>query len=121
MTYMSRKNLLILGTVIVALVIAVVCLTAYVVSLPDRGADQVQTVDRNGSVETSVSVQHADSTHDVILTTHKVWVRASQYASLVHRDTIPALDSTSVETETASGDTRWVMVKKDYQLFITVK
>jgi hypothetical protein len=118
---MSQKNFYIISAVIVALVVAVVCLTAYVASTPGRGDDETREVDRNGSVETSVSIQHVDSTHDVILTTHKVWVRASQYASLLHRDTIPALDSMATEAENANGEKKWVMVKKDYQLFITVK
>lgn len=83
--------------------------------------DKTQNVDRNGSVETSVSVQHADSTHDVILTTHKVWLHASEYSTLVHRDTIPALDSLNTEGEDSAGDTHQVRVKKDYQIFITVK
>ncbi len=83
--------------------------------------DKTQTVDHNGSVETSVSVQHADSTHDVILTTHKVWLHASEYSTVVHRDTIPALDSLRTEGEDSQGDTHPVQVKKDYQIFITVK
>jgi hypothetical protein len=116
---MSRKNFYIISAVIAALVVAVVCLTAYVVST--AGDDHTQTVDKNGSVETSISVQHADSTHDVILTSHRVWVRDSTYAILLHRDTIPALDSTYAETEAKNGDAKLVEVKKDYQLFITVK
>ena len=119
MTHMSRKNFYIISAVIAALVIAVVCLTVYAVST--AGDDHTQTVDKNGSVETSISVQHADSTHDVILTSHRVWVRDSTYAVLVHRDTIPSLDSTYAETENKNGDSKLVEIKKDYQLFITVK
>jgi hypothetical protein len=116
---MPRKNFLILGTVIAALVIAVVSLTVYIFST--AGDDHTQTVDKNGSIETAISVQHADSTHDVILTSHRVWVRDSTYAVFVHRDTIPALDSMYAETENKNGDNKLVEVKKDYQLFITVK
>jgi hypothetical protein len=90
-------------------------------SCSSRNEDQVDTVDRSGAVETSVSVQHADSTHDVILTTHKVWVNFNQYATIEHRDTVPALGMLTTDAENADGDTKKVQVKKDYQLFITVK
>lgn len=83
--------------------------------------DKTQTVDRNGSVETALSVIHADSTHDVILTTYKVWVRDTAYATITHRDTVPALDSMSTEAGNDNGDTKPIRVKRDYQLFITVK
>jgi hypothetical protein len=87
----------------------------------DSHDDQTQTVDHIGSVETSLSVEHADSTHDVILTTHKIWVHNSEYATLIHRDTVPALDSMRTDAENANGDTRSVQVKRDYQFFITVR
>jgi hypothetical protein len=90
-------------------------------SCGSKNEDQVDTVDRSGSVETSVSIQHADSTHDVILTTHKVWVDFKQYATVEHRDTVPALGMLSTVAENDDGDTQKVRVKKDYQLFITVK
>jgi hypothetical protein len=83
--------------------------------------DRVDTVDRSGAVETSVSVLHADSTHDVILTTHKVWVNFNQYATIEHRDTVPALGILTTDAENNDGDTKKMQVKKDYQLFITVK
>jgi hypothetical protein len=86
-----------------------------------QNEDQVDTVDRSGSVETSVSIKHADSTHDVILTTHKVWVNFNQYATIEHRDTVPALGMLSTVAQNDDGDTQKVRVKKDYQLFITVK
>ncbi len=110
-----------------ALIIFLACLLliciALVVNMSSRGPseDQTQSVDRNGSVETSVSVEHADSTHDVILTTHKVWLHGGEQGTLVHRDTIPTLDSLTTDAENGEGDTKSVRVKKDYQIFITVK
>lgn len=83
--------------------------------------DQGAAVDRGGSVETAISVEHADSTHDVILTTHKVWVKYDVYSTIIHRDTVPTLDSVTTDAENGNGDTQKVRVKKDYQLFITVK
>lgn len=83
--------------------------------------DRTQTLDRNGSVETGLSVVHADSTHDVILTTYKVWIRDTTYKTIVHQDTVPALDSMTTAAGNDNGDSRNIRVKRDYQLFITVK
>ena len=87
----------------------------------DDKEDETAVVDRSGSVETAVSVEHADSTHDVLLTRHKVWVNYKEYTTVEHRDTVPALGMLSTEGENSEGETRKVSVKKDYQIFITVK
>lgn len=83
--------------------------------------DKTQTIDRNGSLETALSVIHADSAHDVIITSYKVWVRDTAYATITHRDTVPALDSMATDAGNGNGDTRPIRVKRDYQFFITVK
>jgi hypothetical protein len=90
-------------------------------SCSDKKEDVTDTVNRAGSVETSVTVQHADSTHDVLLTTHKIWVNFSEYKTVTHQDTIPALGIENTTAENADGDTKNVSVKKDYEIFITVK
>jgi hypothetical protein len=100
---MTKKNAIVLF-LIFAFIVAAACVIGYVYSSPST-EDQTQSVDRNGSIETGVSVVHADSTHDVILTSHKVWLHDSVYTTISYRDTIPALDS----------------IKKDYQIFITLK
>ena len=100
---MTKKNALLLISFSV-LIITIVCLIAYASSVPSTD-DKTQTVDRNGSIETGVSILHADSTHDVLLTNHKVWLHDSIYTTITYRDTIPALDS----------------IRKDYQIFITLK
>lgn len=87
----------------------------------DKKEDSTDTVNKAGSVETSVTVQHADSTHDVLLTTHKVWVNYNEYRTIVYRDTLPALGIENTTAENADGDTKNVSVKKDYEIFITVK
>ena len=83
--------------------------------------DETAVVDRSGSVETAVSVEHADSTHDVLLTRHKVWVNYKEYTTIEHRDTVPALGMLNTEAENSGAETQNVSVKKDYQIFITVK
>ncbi len=83
--------------------------------------DLTSTVDHSGSIETSIAVQHADSTHDIVLTTHKVWANGEVYSTIVHRDTVPGLGLISTQGEDSSGDTTTVVVPKDYQIFITMK
>jgi hypothetical protein len=90
-------------------------------SCNDDKQDQTSNVDRSGSIETSVSVHHADSTHDVILTTHKVWTNFKEFATYIHRDTVPALGLMTTAGENANGDTTTVHLQKDYQIFITMK
>lgn len=83
--------------------------------------DIKNVVDHSGSIETSISVEHADSTHDVVLTTHKVWTNGQVYSTIVHRDTIPGLGPLRTDAANANGDNKTVTVPKDYQIFITMK
>src|ERR1700760_2699101 len=104
------------------LVISLVIIIAIMMtSNKNSDDDQGVAVEHDGSVETAISVEHADSTHDVILTSHKVWVKNSEYATILHRDTIPTLDSLNTTAEDGVGNTQTARLKKDYQLFITVK
>lgn len=105
----------------VPVLIGIIFCLAGVASCTDKKEDVTDTVNRAGAIETSVSVQHADSTHDVILTTHKVWVNFSEFKTLVHQDTVPALGIENTVAENADGDTKNVKVPKDYEIFITVK
>ena len=87
----------------------------------DDKEDVTDTVNRAGAVETAVTVQHADSTHDVLLTTHKVWVNFHEFKTVVHQDTIPALGLENTTAENSDGDKKNVSIKKDYEIYITVK
>jgi hypothetical protein len=87
----------------------------------DEEKDLVKEVNKNGSIETSVSVNHLDSTHDLLITKHIVWTNGSTSKTIINNDTIPALGSTMVEAEDEKGDVKSAMVKKGYEIFITVK
>lgn len=93
----------------------------WLASCSDDKKDETNTINKAGAVETAVTVEHADSTHDVLVTTHKVWVNFSEYKTVVHQDTIPALGIENTTAENSDGDTKRVSVKKDYEIFITVK
>ncbi len=83
--------------------------------------DLTNEVNKNGSVESSVSVNHLDSTNDVLITKHTVWVKGNKLKDIEHRDTVPSLGKVNTTAENSEGDTKTVEVKKDYEIFITVK
>ena len=83
--------------------------------------DITQTVNKNGSIETAVQVEHLDSLHDVLITSHKVWANNQEIKTVLYRDTLPALGNTLTAAENADGDTKNITVKKEYEICITVK
>ena len=82
--------------------------------------DIVQQPDKDGTIETVLSVVHADS-FDILTTTHKVWVKGNLSREIVKTDTLPALGMVDVEAEDEEGNTQTKRVQKDYEIFITVK
>jgi hypothetical protein len=97
---------------------AMLCATA---CKRERNEDVTETVDRQGAVESALQVQHIDSTHDVLITTHRVWKNNNEVKTIVYTDTLPSLGQHTTEAENEEGETRQVQVPKEYQLFITVK
>ena len=87
----------------------------------DENEDITQSVNKNGSVETAVQVEHLDSLHDILITTHKIWAQNQEVKTVTYRDTLPALGTEHTTAENAEGETKEVHVKKDYEIFITVK
>ncbi len=83
--------------------------------------DLVNTVNKNGSIETSVSVAHLDSLNDILTTKHVVWSKGNMFKTIETKDTIPALGMTNVEAENEAGETKNLTVKQAYEIFITVK
>lgn len=86
-----------------------------------QNEDVTQSVNKSGAIESSIKVEHLDSLHDVLVTTHVVWVRNNDIKTVLYRDTIPALGTEHTTAENQDGDTKNVTVKKDYEIFITVK
>lgn len=83
--------------------------------------DLTTNVNKNGSVESSVSVTPLDSLRNVLITTHKVWVHDTVFKTIEYRDTLPALGAETATAENEDGDTKTVNVKKEYEIYITVK
>jgi hypothetical protein len=87
----------------------------------EKNEDLTQTVNKNGSVETSVTVQHLDSLSDILVTKHAVWYKGSINKTFEHRDTVPALGLEKTVVEDNYGYDKNVEAKKEYEIFITVK
>ena len=87
----------------------------------DKNEDVVQTVNKNGAIESAVTVEHLDTTHDILVTKHIVWYKGVEQKTIAYRDTIPTLGLENVEAENSDGDTKKLTKQKDYEIFITVK
>ena len=87
----------------------------------EKQEDLTNEINKNGSVETAVSVSKLDSLNDILITKHTVWFKGNKFKEIEYRDTVPALGIEQKTAENSEGDTKTVEVKKDYEIFITVK
>jgi hypothetical protein len=87
----------------------------------NKNEDVTDTVNKSGSIETAVHISHIDSLRDELITTHKVWVKQNVYKNLEYRDTIPSLGIQNTVAENEDGNTKQVLVPRDYEIYITVK
>ena len=83
--------------------------------------DDVKAISKDGSVETIINVDHLNSNLDVIKTTNYVWIKNVKVKSIVHTDTIPSLGLTTENAENSDGESKMVSLKKEYEVYITVK
>lgn len=82
--------------------------------------DAVNSVDKSGSIETELSVEHLN-TADILITRHKIWKNKKLFKEIVKKDTIPSLGDTLVGGEDSDGNNHIAKTKKDYEFFITVQ
>lgn len=87
----------------------------------EKQEDITNEINKSGSVETAVSVTQLDSANDILVTKHTVWVKGNKFKELEYRDTVPALGMETKTAENSEGDTKTIEMKKDYEIFITVK
>jgi len=87
----------------------------------EKQEDITNEINKNGSVETAVSVIKLDSINDILITKHTVWFKGNKFKDIEYRDTVPALGIEKTTAENSEGDKKTVEVKKDYEIFITVK
>jgi hypothetical protein len=89
-------------------------------SCSEKKEDITETVNKDGAIETAVAVTHLDSTHDILTTSHKVWVKNGLYRTVEYRDTLPTLGVTTSVVKTDDGE-RAATIPKDYEIYITIK
>jgi hypothetical protein len=92
-----------------------------ITSCKEEKEDLTQEINKDGAIETSVTVEHLDDNKDLLITKHIVWNHNVEFKTIYTRDTIPALGMEHTVAENADEDTKPVSVKKDYEIFITVK
>lgn len=93
------------------------------VACNDNQEDTVNQIDKTASIESIINVDHAETTTDVIVTKYNIWKNNQLVKEIVHYDTIPALEST-MQKKPDNGSTNeneMVSVRKDYEVYITVK
>ena len=83
--------------------------------------DEVKQISKEGAIETSMSVDHLDEKHDILTTTHSVWVKNVLVKKMVYKDTIPTLGNISQGVPGNADSTKIVSPKKDYEVYITVQ
>ncbi len=111
---MKQNNILLFTTLLFGCILFTSC-------KEKNNEDLTNEVNKQGAVETAVTVQHLDSTNDILLTKHTVWYKGSVIKNIEYRDTVPALGIENTTAENNDGDIKKVQVKKDYEIFITVK
>ena len=83
--------------------------------------DKVQDLNKDGAIETVMNVEHFSDKLDVVKTTHKIWVKNVLVKTCIHTDTIPSLGISKEQAENNNGETKDIVLKKDYEFYITVK
>lgn len=83
--------------------------------------DITNTVNKDGSIESAVQVEHLNNEFDVLITTHRIWVHNNELKTVTYRDTLPSLGMTTRNAENEDGDNKSVSVKKEYEIFLTIK
>ena len=83
--------------------------------------DKVTAIDKDGSIESKISITHLSDSFDVMRTENVFWVKNKQIRNTVLYDTIPSLGVTKETGEDEDGNDSSFTIKKAYQIFITVK
>ncbi len=83
--------------------------------------DKTQTINKDGAIESEISVTHLDSTHDILTTKHLVWVGGNNIKSILHSDTVASLGLKTEEAVNDQDETMNVTIPKEYEIYITVK
>lgn len=79
--------------------------------------DRLKQIDKQGAVESKISITHLGDTADLLTTTHTVWKNNVAVKLSVKYDTLPSLGKTQIADQNDTLKT----INKDYEIYITVK
>lgn len=82
--------------------------------------DVVKAPQKDGAVETTLTTKHFTG-YDILYTEHKIWVKNQLKKTISTADTLQSLGTTKEEGEDNDGNTKDIIVPKDYEFYITVK
>lgn len=82
-----------------------------------KAKDVVQEVNKEGSIETQMTVEHLANDKDLVITKHKIWSKGTLSKEVIYKDTVPALGE--YEEENENGE--MVKGKKEYEIYFTAK
>ncbi len=99
------------------LVIAIATMFA---SCDNSNEDVVKQPSKDGAIEAQMTTKHCNG-FDILSTEYKVWVKNSLQKDFIVIDTLPSLGTTKEEGEDSDGNTKDIVVPKDYEIYITVK
>ncbi|MEO6521415.1 MAG: hypothetical protein ABIN91_07055 [Mucilaginibacter sp.] len=97
----------------------ILCL--FLAACDDDNGDKAKEVDTKGSIAVTLSTQHIDSLKDLVTTHYVVWKQGAKLKEFDVKDTIPSLGKTKTEGEDDDGNTKDMVIPKDYDFFVTVK
>jgi hypothetical protein len=79
--------------------------------------DKVKEISKEGAIETSFTTQHVNDSLDVLVSLHKVWKNNVLIKTIEKYDTVPSLGMVNMKNEKDVEQN----VKKDYEIYITIK
>ena len=87
----------------------------------NENEDKVKSLDKDGSLETTMSVDHLNDSLDILKVHTNVWVKGTLHKSILKIDTIPSLGMTTDTVQTNDDQDSIVQLKKKYQVFFTMQ
>ena len=94
---------------------------AVFISSCDDKEHKTSNFSKDGSVEIVFQTSHLNDSFDILTTTKNVYKSGQVVKSISNIDTLPTLGTGTVQGENDNGDSRSYNLKKDYDLFVTIK
>ena len=87
----------------------------------DQKEDVTNSINKEGSVTVVLSTSHLNDSFDLVTTKIEVYKANVKVRDYVTIDTVPSLGKIKTEAEDNDGNTKEVIVPKEYEFFVTLK